>query len=186
MGRLVIQMRTMNLPPFPGEQIRIANPGEFVRTRLALETVPWPDHSWRLLAHMAWPNDQAKRDLWMAAQIGTQLECEKRAQGEGSSAETDATPPYLPAQNASWEYFRLFGGHVPLADFVSKALIRRNREDSSSVGGRRRSCSPPLRHERRQVHAAARWGEHPQSDRSESGALPKQGTQQAKPVEDLE
>jgi hypothetical protein len=116
-------MRIMNLPPFPGEQIRIADPGEFVRTRLGLDEVPWPDHSWRLLAHMAWPNDEAKRNLWMAAQIGTQLnpkEAERKERAPGEDAE--ATPPYLPAQNASWEYFHLFGGHVPLADFATQAL----------------------------------------------------------------
>ena len=69
-------MRTMNLPPFAGKPVRIADLGEYLKTRLAVDTVPWPDHSWRLLAHMAWPNDAARRNLWMAAQIGMQLEPE--------------------------------------------------------------------------------------------------------------
>jgi hypothetical protein len=30
-----------------------ALPREYLKTRLALDTVPWPDYSWRLLAHMA-------------------------------------------------------------------------------------------------------------------------------------
>ena len=59
----------------------------------------------------------------MAAQIGTQLDPEKPLEGEGASTDdAEATPPYLPAQNASWEYFRLFGGHAPLAQFASAAL----------------------------------------------------------------
>jgi hypothetical protein len=116
-------MRIMNLPPFAGEPVRIANLGEYLKTRLALDTVPWPDHSWRLLAHMAWPNDASRRDLWMAAQIGSQLNPEKPPEGEGASADyPEAAPRYLPAQNASWEYFRLFGGHAPLARFASAAL----------------------------------------------------------------
>ena len=59
----------------------------------------------------------------MAAQIGTQLDPEKPPEGEGASTDDpEATPPYLPAQNASWEYFRLFGGHAPLVHFASAAL----------------------------------------------------------------
>ena len=105
-------MRIMNLPPFPGDGFRIADLSEYLKTRLAFDTVPWPDHAWRLLAYMAWPNDTSRRDLWMAAQIGTQLESEKPVDGEGASAgDADATLPYLPAQNASCDYFRLFGGH---------------------------------------------------------------------------
>jgi hypothetical protein len=116
-------MRTLNLPPFRRESLRIADLGEHLKTRLSLDAVPWPDHRWRLLAYMAWPNDTSRRDLWMAAQIGTQLEPAKVADGAGASAgDADATLPYLPAQNASWEYFRLFGGHVPLAQFATKAL----------------------------------------------------------------
>jgi hypothetical protein len=117
-------MRIINLPPFPDEDVRIADDlGKYLKARLALDTVPWPDHAWRLLAHMAWPNDASRRDLWMAAQIGTQLDPAKPADGEGASAgDTGATPPYLPAQNASWEYFGLFGGHAPLARFASAAL----------------------------------------------------------------
>jgi hypothetical protein len=116
-------MRIMNLPPFPGGAFRIDDLGEYLKTRLAFDTVPWPDHSWRLLAHMAWPNDASRRYLWMAAQIGTQLEPAKLAEGEGASTDdAEATLPYLPAQNASWEYFRLFGGHAPLARFASAAL----------------------------------------------------------------
>jgi hypothetical protein len=116
-------MRNMNLPPFPDEGVRIADLGEYLKTRLSLDTVPWPDHSGRLLAHMAWPNDASRRDLWMAAQIGMQLEPEKPAEREGASAGgTGATLPYLPAQNASFEYFGLFGGHAPLAQFASTAL----------------------------------------------------------------
>ena len=116
-------MRIMKLPPFPGGAFQIDDLGEYLKTRLALDTVPWPDHSWRLLAHMAWPNDASRRDLWMAAQIGTQLDPEKPLEGEGASTDdAEATPPYLPAQNASWEYFRLFGGHAPLARFASAAL----------------------------------------------------------------
>jgi hypothetical protein len=116
-------MRIMNVPPFPGEGVRIADLGEYLKARLSLDTVPRPDHSWRLLAHMAWPNDASRRDLWMAAQIGMQLEPEKPAEGEGASAGgTGATLPYLPAQNASFEYFGLFGGHAPLAQFASAAL----------------------------------------------------------------
>jgi hypothetical protein len=125
-------MRVMNLPPFPGDGFRIADLGEYLKTRLALNTVPWPDMSSRLLAYMAWPNDANRRDLWMAAQIGTQLSPEKQVQGEGASADEPAqnasvdeakeTVPYLPAQDASWEYFGLFGGHVPLAQFATSAL----------------------------------------------------------------
>jgi hypothetical protein len=121
--RQVKQMRIMNLPPFAGEPVRIANLGEYLKTRLALDTVPWPDHSWRLLAHMAWPNDASRRDLWMAAQIGSQLNPEKRPEGEGASThDAEEAPAYLPAQNASWEYFRLFGGHALLVHFASAAL----------------------------------------------------------------
>jgi hypothetical protein len=117
------RMRIMNLPPFPGAGVRIADLGEYLKARLSLDTVPLPDHAWRLLAHVAWPNDASRRDLWMAAQIGTQLDPAKTADGEGASAsDTGATPPYLPAQNASWEYFTLFGGHAPLARFASAAL----------------------------------------------------------------
>jgi hypothetical protein len=117
-------MRIINLPPFPDEDVRIADDlGKYLKARLALDTVPWPDHAWRLLAHMAWPNDASRRDLWMAAQIGTQLDPAKPADGEGASAgDTGATPPYLPAQNASWKSFGLFGGHAPLARFASAAL----------------------------------------------------------------
>jgi hypothetical protein len=116
-------MRIMNLPPFPGGAFRIDDLGEYLKTRLALDTVPWPDHSWRLLAHMAWPNDASRRDLWMAAQIGSQLNPEKPPEGEGApTGHPEAAPPYLPAQNASWEYFRLFGGHAPLVHFASAAL----------------------------------------------------------------
>jgi hypothetical protein len=116
-------MRIMNLPPFPGGAFQIDDLGEYLKTRLALDTVPWPDHSWRLLAHMAWPNDASRRDLWMVSQIGTQLDPEKPLEGEGASTDdAEATAPYLPAQNASWEYFRLFGGHAPLAQFASAAL----------------------------------------------------------------
>jgi hypothetical protein len=115
-------MRIMNLPPFPGEGVRIADLGEYLKARLSLDTVPWPDHSWRLLAHMAWPNDASRRDLWMAAQIGMQLEPEKPTEGEGAPDDNADAAPYLPAQNASWEYFRLVGGHAPLAQFASMAL----------------------------------------------------------------
>ena len=87
----------MNLPPFPGGAFRIDDFGEYLKTRLALDTVPWPDHSWRLLAHMAWPNDARRRDLWMAAQIGTQLEPEKPAEGEGASARRCRCDAALPA-----------------------------------------------------------------------------------------
>jgi hypothetical protein len=114
-------MRIMNLPPFPGAPAHIADLGEYLKTQLAHDTVPWPDYSWRLLAHMAWPNDAGRRNLWMAAQIGTQLA--QPADGEGASAsDTETTPPYLPVQNASWEYFRLFGGHASLAQFANAAL----------------------------------------------------------------
>jgi hypothetical protein len=117
------RMRTMNLPPFPGEGVRIANLGEYLKARLSLSTVPWPDYSWRLLAHMAWPNDDSRRNLWMAAQIGMKLDPAHAFDGEVVSADgTGATPPYLPARDASWEYFRLFGGHAPLARFASTAL----------------------------------------------------------------
>jgi hypothetical protein len=116
-------MRIMNLPPFPGEGVRIPNLGEYLKAGLSLDTVPWPDYSRRLLAHMAWPNDAARRDLWMAAQIGMQLEPEKPAEGEGASAgNAHAVLPYLPAQNPSWEYFELFGGHAPLTQFANAAL----------------------------------------------------------------
>jgi hypothetical protein len=116
-------MRIMNLPPFPDAGVRIEGLGEYLKTRLALDTVPWPDHSWRLLAHMAWPNDASRRDLWMAAQIGSQLNPEDPPEGEGASTDHPETAPlYLPAQNASWAYFRLFGGHAPLVHFASAAL----------------------------------------------------------------
>jgi hypothetical protein len=115
-------MRIMNLPPFPGEGHRVSDLGEHVQTRLSLDTVPRPDHAWRLLAHMAWPNDASRRDLWMAAQIGMQLEPEKPSEGEGAPADNGDAASYLPAQNASWEYFRLVGGHAPLAQFTSTAL----------------------------------------------------------------
>src|ERR1700730_1715760 len=102
-------MRIMNLPPFPGDGFRMEGLGEYLKARLSLDTVPWPDHSWRLLAHMAWPNNASRRDLWMAAQIGTQFEPEKPAESEGASASgADTTLPYLSAQNASWEYFERF------------------------------------------------------------------------------
>jgi hypothetical protein len=116
-------MGIMNLPPFPGDGFRIVDLGEYLKTRLAFDTVPWPDHSWRLLAHMAWPNDASRRDLWMAAQIGTQLQPERPSVREGAPlGNRDVNSSYLPAQNASWEYFRLFGGHAPLAHFASAAL----------------------------------------------------------------
>jgi hypothetical protein len=115
-------MRTMNLPPFPGEEVRIEELSEYLKARLSLDTVPWPDHAWRLLAHMAWPNDASRRDLWMAAQIGTQLEPESASEEEGALAGVDVTPPYLPAQSPSLEYFRLFGAHAPLAKFANSAL----------------------------------------------------------------
>jgi hypothetical protein len=115
-------MRIMNLPPFPGEGHRVSDLGEHLQRRLSLDTVPRPDHAWRLLAHMAWPNDASRRDLWMAAQIGMQLEPEKPTEGEGAPADNADAAPYLPAQNASLEYFRLFGGHAPLAQFASAAL----------------------------------------------------------------
>jgi hypothetical protein len=116
-------MRVMNLPPFPGEGVRIVDLGEHLKARLSLDTVPWPDHSSRLLAQMAWPNDASRRDLWMAAEMGAQLEPEKPVAGEGASAsDAETTPPFLPAKNASWEYFRLFGGHAPLAQFANAAL----------------------------------------------------------------
>jgi hypothetical protein len=119
----VKQMRIMNLPPFPGDAFRIGDLGEYLKARIALDTVPWPDHSLRLIAHMAWPNDASRRDLWMAAQIGSQLNPEEPPQREAASADdAKANPPYLPAQNASWEYFGLFGGHVPLAQFATTAL----------------------------------------------------------------
>jgi hypothetical protein len=41
-------MRIMNLPPFPGDAFRIGDLGEYLKARLALDTVPWPDHSLRL------------------------------------------------------------------------------------------------------------------------------------------
>jgi hypothetical protein len=110
----------MNLPPFPDEVVRISDLGGYLKLRLALDTVPWPDHASRLLAHMAWPNDVSRRDLWMAAQIGTQLNSETASAEEGAAAE-DAVP-YLSAQNPSFEYFKLFGGHAPLAQFASAAL----------------------------------------------------------------
>ena len=116
-------MRIMNLPPFPGDGFRITDLGEYLKTRLALNSVPWPDLSSRLLAYMAWPNDASRRDLWMAALIGTQLSPEKPVRGEGASVEeANRAGPYLPTQNACWEYFGLFGGHMPLAQFAINAL----------------------------------------------------------------
>jgi hypothetical protein len=119
----VNRMRIMNLPPFPGEGFRIVDLGEHLKARLPLDTAPWPDLSWRLVAHTAWPNDADRRGLWMAAQIGTQIDPGELLERKGTSADdADATLPYLPAQDASFEYFKLFGGHAPLARFASEAL----------------------------------------------------------------
>jgi len=47
---------------------------DYLKTTLASNEVPRSNHSWRLLAYMAWSNDASWRNLWMAAQIGTQLD----------------------------------------------------------------------------------------------------------------
>jgi len=48
--------------------------------------------SWRLVAH----NDADSRGLWMAAQIGTQIDPRELLERKGTSADdADATLPYL-------------------------------------------------------------------------------------------
>jgi hypothetical protein len=177
----------MNLPPFPGSGVRIADLGEYLKARLSLDTVPWPDHAWRLLTHMAWPNDASRRDLWMAAQIGMQLDPAKPADGEGASAgDTGATPPYLPAQNASWEYFTLFGGHAPLARFASAAL--HDEIGKIQIRWARVAAILHLHYDMTAGnHMKKRGGaSHTQGNRFDSGAIPQQGAQRCEFVDGLD
>ena len=177
-------MRIMNLPPFPGGAFRIEDLGEYLKTKLALDTVPWPDHSWRLLAHMAWPNDASRRDLWMAAQIGTQLDPEKPAEGEGASTRRCRGNPALPAgAECLVGVFHAVRRTRAAGAICKRGAARRNRKNPDSLGARRRHSPSALRHDRRQPHETARRGEHTQGYRFDSGAIPQQGAQRRELVE---
>src|SRR5438067_1327093 len=58
-------MRFMQLPCFPTPPI-VGNFYLLLHNRLASETTPYWDHGVHLIAYMAWPNDEERRQLWSA------------------------------------------------------------------------------------------------------------------------
>jgi hypothetical protein len=60
-------MPTMQICPFPGAQIQIAELEALIKGRLIGDVGLWPDQAVPLLGYMAWPNDAASRDRWLDA-----------------------------------------------------------------------------------------------------------------------
>jgi hypothetical protein len=60
-------MRTMQIRPFPGSKIQIADSGLLIKDRLIREVVLWPPQALALVGYMAWPNDPIMRERWLDA-----------------------------------------------------------------------------------------------------------------------
>src|SRR5215475_10055164 len=60
-------MRTMQIRPFRGQKIQIADPGFLIKDRLIRELVLWPDQALPLVGYMAWPDDPIMRERWVEA-----------------------------------------------------------------------------------------------------------------------
>ncbi len=59
-------VRTMQIRPFP-ELIEIKDLGVLIETRLRNPKTKRPDQAIPLLGYMAWPGDEATRNLWLEA-----------------------------------------------------------------------------------------------------------------------
>ena len=57
----------MQIRPFPGQKIQIADPGFLIKARLIRELVLWPDQALPLVGYMAWPDDSIMRERWLEA-----------------------------------------------------------------------------------------------------------------------
>jgi hypothetical protein len=57
----------MQIRPFPGPKIQIADPGFLIKDRLIREFVLWPDQATPLVGYMAWPDDPIMRERWLKA-----------------------------------------------------------------------------------------------------------------------
>jgi hypothetical protein len=60
-------MRTMQIRPFPGPKMQIADLGLLIKARLIRDLVFWPDQAVPLVGYMAWPNDPIIRERWLEA-----------------------------------------------------------------------------------------------------------------------
>jgi hypothetical protein len=57
----------MQIRPFPGAQMQIADLGLLIKGRLFRDLVVWPDQAVPLVGYMAWPNDPTIRERWLEA-----------------------------------------------------------------------------------------------------------------------
>jgi hypothetical protein len=60
-------MRTMQIRPFPGPRIQIADLETLIKRRLIDDLVIWPNRAVPLVGYMAWPNDAVARNRWLEA-----------------------------------------------------------------------------------------------------------------------
>jgi hypothetical protein len=57
----------MQIRPFPGVQMQIADLGLLIKERLFRDLALWPDQAVPLVGYMAWPNDAIIRERWLEA-----------------------------------------------------------------------------------------------------------------------
>src|SRR5258706_14967171 len=59
-------MPTMHIPPFPQEAAKnVEDIGDLIRRRISENVAVYSDQSLRLIAYMAWPQDEIARAGWM-------------------------------------------------------------------------------------------------------------------------
>jgi hypothetical protein len=66
-GGMSARMRTMQIRPFPGAKMQIADLALLIKARLLRDLVVWPDQAVPLVGYMAWPNDPIMRERWLEA-----------------------------------------------------------------------------------------------------------------------
>jgi hypothetical protein len=102
-------MRGMNLPPLPKPPSNLEECWNLYVSRLERGRMPFPEASQLLTAYMAWPNDEAERDRWMATAIAFFV-AQQAENGPRLESPTDVT-------------FELFGGLRAVADSSLSSLM---------------------------------------------------------------
>jgi hypothetical protein len=80
-------MRTMSLPELPGQPPSLDACVKIYLERLPADNALWPDASLLLTAYMAWPDDETRRDGFLATFLAKSKSCVAGSESE-KSAET--------------------------------------------------------------------------------------------------
>jgi len=116
-------MRVMNLPELPTGPISVEECIEVYVSRLPADRALWPRLSFTLTAYMAWPNNEPRRDSFIASYLAS------RIQNRGDDTSDTAVSEASESERSEFENFGGLGAvATPALDHLTGEIGRTQRE----------------------------------------------------------